>query len=361
MTRVFKHTGLRAAAARIFRSGGSEPAEAEQVADHLVEANLKGHDSHGIGMIPAYVYNLGRGRLRPNTAVELVQDGGAVLQFDGGHGYGQRTGAEMMETLIERARETGAVVATLRNAHHLGRIGTYTEMAVAAGLVSLHFVNVTQHPPLVAPFRGSSARFSTNPVSIGFPGSRSKEPFLLDMATSQVAMGKIRVAHNKGEQTAPGLLVDHQGHHTTDPGVMFPEPGAERGALLPFGLHKGYGLVCAAEMLAGVLGGGGTGHPANQTWGSIVNSMFVVVVDPERFVDRQWMEREIDQLRDYVVTSPPGNPDEPVLVAGDPERISRAQRLVEGIPVDDTTWSQILDAGEKVGLAREETEKSAAS
>ena len=119
----------------------------------------------------------------------MVRDGGAVMVFDGGMGFGQRVGAEMMERLIGRARELGAVVAALRNVHHLGRIGTYAEMAVAAGLVSIHFVNVTGHPPLVAPYRGSHARFGTNPISIGRARHLAARAFLLDMATSLIALG----------------------------------------------------------------------------------------------------------------------------------------------------------------------------
>ena len=193
------------------------------MAGHLVDANLRGHDSHGVGMIPHYVHNITNGTASPNTGLTLVRDGGAVMVFDGGMGYGQRVGAEMMERLIGRARELGAVVASLRNVHHLGRIGTYAETAVAAGLVSIHFVNVTGHPPLVAPYRGSHARFGTNPISIGVPGTARHEPFLLDMATSHIALGKVRVALNKGEQITPGTLVDAQGRPTTDPKVMFPD------------------------------------------------------------------------------------------------------------------------------------------
>ena len=167
----FSDVQLRRVVRTLLERAGSEPAEAAQVADHLVDANLRGHDSHGIGMIPHYVHNITNETMRPNTGLSVVRDGGAVMLFDGGLGYGQRVGVEMMERLIERARELGAVTASLRNVHHLGRIGTYAEMAVAAGLVSIHFVNVTGHPPLVAPYRGSQARFGTNPICIGVPGT----------------------------------------------------------------------------------------------------------------------------------------------------------------------------------------------
>lgn len=353
---VFSHTQLRRVVGALLERAGSEPAEAAQVAGHLVEANLKGHDSHGVGMIPHYVRNLTNRTMHPNTAVTLVKDGGAVMLFDGGLGYGQRVGAEMMAQLIERARDLGAVVGSLRNAHHLGRIGTYAEMAVAAGLVSMHFVNVIGHPPLVAPYRGSQARFATNPIAFGIPGTARHEPVVVDMATSLVAMGKVRVAHNKGEPMAPGVLVDPEGRPTTDPAVMYPPEGEPRGAILPFGLHKGYCLLFASELLAGVLGGGGTSHPGTAGLDTICNHMLTVVIDPGSLVDPQWMEREIDTLRDYVASSPPGDPGEPVLAPGDPERIALARRTAEGIPLDPVTWDAILEAGEQVGLPRSEAQ-----
>ena len=352
----FSHVPLRRVIRTLLERAGSEPAEAAQVSDHLVDANLRGHDSHGIGLIPHYVRNITNRTMHPNTGLALVRDGGAVMQFDGGLGFGQRVGAEMMDRLIERARELGTVVAALRNAHHLGRIGAYAETAVAAGMVSMHFVNVTGHPPLVAPFRGSEGRFATNPICIGVPGAARREPFILDMATGLVAVGKVRVALNKGEEMPPGVLVDAKGRPTTDPRVMFPEDEEERGAILPFGLHKGYCLLFAAELLAGVLAGGGTSNPETHRLDTICNNMLTVVIDPASLVDREWMEREIDTLIDYVTSSPPASPGEPVLVPGDPERKALEERTAEGIPVDPTTWEGILDAGVQVGLPRSEAD-----
>ena len=347
---------LRRVIGTLLERAGSEPAEATQVADHLVDANLRGHDSHGVGMIPHYVHNITNRTMRPNTGLSVVRDGGAVMLFDGGLGFGQRVGAEMMERLIERARTHGAVVASLRNVHHLGRIGAYAEMAVAAGLVSIHFVNVTGHPPLVAPYRGSQARFGTNPICIGVPGTARHQPFLLDMATSVIALGKVRVALNKGERITSGTLVDAQGRPTTDPKVMFPDDEAQRGALLPLALHKGYGLLFAAELLAGVVGGGETSHPGTAGLDTIRNNMLTVVIDPSSLVEPDRMEHELDTIIDYVTSSPPANPEEPVLVAGDPERMTMEKRLAEGIPVDPVTWDGILDAGEVVGLPRSEAQ-----
>jgi len=137
---------------------------------------------------------------------------------------------------------------------------------------------------------------------------------------------------------------------------MFPDDEALRGALLPFGLHKGYGLLFAAELLAGVVGGGETSHPGTAGRDTICNGMLSVVIDPASLADPEWMERELDTIVDYVTSSPPANPDEPVLVAGAPERMTMEKRRAEGIPVDPVTWEGILDAGEQVGLPRSEAQ-----
>ncbi len=330
-------------ACEIVRGTGSDPDEARLVADHLVQANLKGHDSHGVIMLQPYVASAAAGRLRPNTPLRLLEDGGAFMRFTGDMGYGQRVGHELMTTLISRAREAGAVVATLRETHHLGRIGSYGEQAVAAGLVSVHAVNVTGHAPNVAPFRGAEARFGTNPYTIAFPGTDSAPPVVIDLATSVAAYGKVRVAASKGEHVPEGTLIDSSGQPTTDPSVLFPADGAESGALLPFGLHKGYSLLIGAELLAGVLPGGGAGHAGMRDRDTIVNSMFTVVLDPARFTEDDWFTRELEDLRAYALGSRPSDPRAPVLMPGDPERATFAERSVQGIPLDDTTWRQLRE------------------
>jgi uncharacterized oxidoreductase len=344
---------LRRLTAAILRSGGSAAPEADLVAEHLVLANLMGHDSHGVGMVPAYVRHLGAGLVVPNTRAKLVKDDGPLLMFDGGRGYGRPVAGEAMAAAVARCRQTGVVAVTLANAHHIGRVGAYGELASGAGLVSLHFVNVTDHRPLVAPFRGTDARFVTNPVCIALPGTDRQPPLLLDMATSAIAMGKVRVARNEGHLVPEGVLIDEAGRPTRDPGVMYREP---HGALMPFGGHKGYALALVTELLAGALSGGPTIQPGNPRAGGTINNMLAILIDPARLAGVDWLRREIDGFVEYVKASPPVDPNEPVLVPGDPERIARAERSRTGIVVDPTTWEEILQAGEKVGLARAEAE-----
>src|SRR5215469_17869472 len=243
---VVSHDELRRMGRRIFIAAGSSEEEAGIVVDHLVEANLKGHDSHGVGMIPNYLRNLGAAKAKANEKGGVISDSGAFIVYDGARGYGQITAREATQLGIARAQESGVAVVALRNAHHIGRVGTYGEMCAAAGLVSISFVNLTDQRPAVAPWRGGDGRFGTNPVTIAIPGPTPDRPIIADMATSKIAMGKVRVARNKGEQIAPETLLDAEGKPTTDPNVMYRRP---RGALFTFGEHKGYALAFICEML----------------------------------------------------------------------------------------------------------------
>ncbi len=331
----------------LIEQGGSRAAEATVVADHLVRANLYGHDSHGIGMLPTYAHGIHRGLLHPNQQPDLVLDHGSILTFDGRRGYGQAVARQAMEQAIERCRDTGLVLTTLRNSFHIGRVGTYGEQSLAAGFASIHFVNVTDHEPLVAPFRGREARFSTNPICLAMPGGPGQDPVLLDMATSRVAMGKVRVAHNKGEPMPEPILLDAEGRRSDDAGVMFRDP---RGALTTLGNHKGYGLALFGELFGGLLSGGGTIQPGNERHSSIVNNMLTVIFDPAKLVDASFHASELGALVSYMKETAPASSDEPVLIPGEPERISAAERSAQGIPVDDTTWEQIGRGGELLGL-----------
>jgi hydroxycarboxylate dehydrogenase B len=341
---VDRLTGL---AERVFAAGGSSDEEAQIIAGHLVEANLKGHDSHGVGMIPSYLRNLAAGKAKPNEPGHIVSDTGAILVYDGARGYGQIVARNATLLGIERAKTAGVAVVALKNAHHIGRVGTYGEMCAGAGLLSLHFVNITDQVPAVAPWRGGDARFGTNPLCIALPGPAAERPIIADMATSRIAMGKVRVARNKGERIAPDTLLDAEGKATTDPNVMYRRP---RGALFTFGEHKGYALAFICEMLAGAVTGSGTMRPERQDAESVTNGMLTIVIDPSRLVDQAWMLDEIRAMAGYVTSSPPRNPAEPVLIPGDPERGNRDKRLRDGVPIDDETWREIAAAARTVNV-----------
>jgi hydroxycarboxylate dehydrogenase B len=329
----------------IIAAAGSEGTEAEEVASHLVEANLKGHDSHGVGMIPTYVKNVREGHLKPNQHVSLVSETGPIAVFDGNMGYGQITAREATDWAIFKAKSIGVGIIALRNTHHVARVGAYGERAAAAGLVSIHFVNVLIAPGRVAPFGGMAGRFGTDPVCITFPAAKGEPPVVLDFATSRVAAGKLRVALNEGKKLPPGYLIDAQGNEANDAAVFF----RENGAMLPFGEYKGSGLALACELMAGVLTGGGAMRADIPNHG-VKNGMFSIVLDPARFGDTGWMEREMATLIGWVKSSPPRPGVEEVMVAGEPERKSRAKRLEDGIPIDANSWKELIGAAQQVGL-----------
>ncbi|HEX7053676.1 MAG TPA: malate/lactate/ureidoglycolate dehydrogenase [Burkholderiales bacterium] len=348
MENTFRRAPLERAIAAIVAAGGSDAEEARQVAENLVLANLLGHDSHGIGMIPRYVDALREGGLAVNQRVRVTLDAGTLLALDGGRGYGQSIGRQTMHMVIERARRHGSCIAALGNSHHLGRIGHWAEMAVAEGLVSLHFVNVLSHAR-VAPYGGRDARFGTNPCCIAIP-LPGEPPFILDYATSAVAQGKLRVAHNKGEQVPLGRLIDTEGRPTRDPRYAVLPPF---GAMLTFGEHKGYGMAIACELLGGALTGGGTWHHPESDQQRVLNGMLTVVFDPQRLGTAQAFEREAREFLDWLRRCRPAPGFDRVRLAGEPERETLAARSRDGIPVDATTWREIEAAAEKVGLPAE--------
>ncbi len=298
-------------------------------------------------MIPSYLRNLGAGKAVANQPGRVVSDSGSIIVYDGERGYGQIVARNATLLGIERARRDGVAVVALRNAHHIGRVGTYGEMCAGAGLVSISFVNITDQRPAVAPWRGGDARFGTNPVTIAMPGPSPDRPIIADMATSRIAMGKVRVARNKGESIAPDTLLDSDGNPTSDPQVMYRRP---RGSLLTFGEHKGYALAFICEMLAGAVTGSGTMRPERQDAESVTNGMLTIVIDPARIVDRAWMMDEIAAMAAYITASPPRRADQPVLIPGDPERANRAARLKSGVPIDDETWREIAAAARGVNV-----------
>jgi len=350
MSQRIQAAELRQYVTRIIAMTGSTPEEAAQVADNLVMANLSGHDSHGVGMVPRYVDAVLEGGLSPNTGVKVLLDTGPMLNLDGQRGYGQITGVQAMNMGIERAKQYGVCTVALSRSHHLGRIGHFAEMAVAQGLVSMHFVNVHSRP-VVAPFGGGDGRFGTNPCCIGVPMGQ-RPPFVLDFATSRVAQGKMRVAYNKGEQVPHGYLIDEHGHPTTQPGVVVvPQSNGLFGALMTFGEHKGFGMAVACELLGGAVTGNGTWHREADNRRAVLNGMLTVLIDPVKLGTQDSFEQEAQAFSDWVKQSPDAPDSDGVRLAGDPERAARIEREQTGIWIDDATWGEI-QASEKKLQAR---------
>jgi hydroxycarboxylate dehydrogenase B len=326
---------------------GSHEREATLTADHLVGANLAGHDSHGVGMAPRYVKSLKAGELQLNREVGIVQDHGTMVTVDGRRGMGQSVTWQAMEVAIERARRHGVCVMALKNSHHLGRVGHWAEQATSAGFASVHFTNAMSSQPMVAPWGGASARFVTNPFTVGIPRA-SGGPILLDFATSAIAHGKVRVAYNKKVRVPPGSLIDAHGRPTDDPAVMFEPAAGPHGALMPFAAHKGYALAMVCELLGAALTGGETMRPANMTMQhAIWNNMLTIVFDPNRVGSGDRFEQEARGFVEWVESAPLSGVVDRIMMPGDPERRSRAARA-QGVPIDAGTMAQLDEAAATV-------------
>ncbi len=334
---------------QIFMALGTTEDRAFITADHLVEANLKGHDSHGVGMIPRYVHGAVTEDLQVNNDAEVVHDKGAVLLVDGRMGFGQVVGRQATQFGIDRAKETGIACVGSRNNHHLGRIGTYGEQAAAQGFVSIHFVNVVGHPPFVSPWGGRDKRLQTNPFCCAVP--TEGEPIVLDMATSAIALGKVRVARMKGVPTPEGSLFDAQGTPTTDPEAI--ENG---GSLAPFGQHKGYGLALICELLGGGLAGEWTMQDVDQQKDRTVNHMLEFIIDPDVFGGADGFRREVEGMQQWMHSAEPAVGNDKVRLPGEPERETMAERLANGIPIDDQSWGAIVGSAERAGMSQADIE-----
>jgi uncharacterized oxidoreductase len=326
----------------VYRALGSSPAEAAQIARGLIDANLAGHDSHGIRLTMQYVDNVRAGHAVPNAKLATLVDAGSMLSLDGGKGFGQATGEAAMSIAIERARAHGCVVVGLANTHHLGRIGQWGERCADAGLVSIHFVNVRSRP-IVAPWGGRDARVSTNPFCVAVP--HSPHPLVLDYATSAVALGKTGVAKDRNEPMAPGLLLDPGGEPTQDPGVMWRDPC---GAIVSFAQHKGWALSVMCEILGGALSGGhvqdgATIHPMQ-------NNMLTIAFDPSRLGTARTLPEEIERLARWVRASPLAAGSDGVLLPGEPERRTASERLRNGIPMPARTLAALADVSRSLGV-----------
>jgi uncharacterized oxidoreductase len=341
---------LRAITSLIVRRMGSNDTEMREVADHLIRANLAGHDSHGVGMLPTYVRLLQEGLLVPNQTLETVLDFGALLVLDARRGFGQRMAAEAVRRAIGRARDVGACVLGLRNSSHIGRAGTYGELAASEGMAFIGYVNVSDHRDIAAPWGCGEARLGTNPFVTAVPGADG--PVLLDMATTTIAAGKARVARNKGVPVPDDCLIDAEGRPTNDPKGFIDD---HTGALLAFGRHKGSGLAVMCEIMAGAVAGGQrTDQPRRN---GVLNSMFAVLVDLARIGNRSDILAGVEATRAHVRSARVAPGFAEILLPGEPERRAAAERAA-GIPVDDRTWDQVREAAAKLGITQAELERA---
>jgi len=318
----------------VFVASGIPADEADLVARSLVEANLRGHDSHGVMRIVQYLDQFGGGKIRSNVPLQILDESPALLAADAGWGLGQVQAHRLLDRLIEKAKVVGVAAGTLRHCGHTGRLGEYAERAATIGMILIATVNSHGSGTRVAPPGGIAGRISTTPICIGAP--TATDPLVLDFGTSVCAEGKVRVCFQKGERVPEGWLLDADGNPTTDPGVLYRDP---KGSILPLGgaqAYKGFGLGLLLDVLCGGLSGGacskGDSPPV------VGNTLFFVLLDTARFGGSSHFLSEVEALAAWVRSCPRRDGVESIQLPGDPERAILAKRSIEGIPIPEGTW-----------------------
>lgn len=332
----------------ILLAWGMPAAHAASTAEVLAWADLHGIDSHGISLIPGYDTRRINKRVNVDATPRVVRETPVSALIDGGGGFGHVTGRVATEIAIGKAREAGVGISAVRNSLHFGACGFYAKMAVDAGLVGM--VATTAASVQVAPTRGTAARLGTDPIAFGAPG-RDGEPFLLDMATTTVAAGRIRNKANEGLQCPPSWVLTKDGLPSTDPeettkgGFMTSLGGSEEGSS-----YKGYGLAVMVNILSACLSGASLVTDPMHTRRQIMNiGHFFMAIDPGLFRDLSDFRADVATMCDMLRATKPVDPDRPVLVAGDPERANAKRRMQEGIPVGPGLLKKVRAIAEASG------------
>jgi LDH2 family malate/lactate/ureidoglycolate dehydrogenase len=313
----------------------------------MIEADLMGIDSHGIGMLPIYEKFRLQGSIVVNPDVTVMDDHQAVVLVDAGHGMGHIAATKAMELAMDKARKFGIGVASVSHSNHYGAAGVYSNMARRNGLLGLSMTGTTQRS--VVPTFGREPRFSTNPLAFAAPGGKT-DGFSLDMATSTVAIGKIAIAKREGKLIPPGWAIDKLGYPETDPIAALeedPKRLTPLGGSRELGSHKGYGLAMMVEILGSILSDsyiGGYNLETGEREQFLNIGHFFLAIDPVAFRRESGaFETSLDRLVAYLRATPPVNPDQPVLVAGDPENAAYRERTEHGIPVTESLLEEISD------------------
>ena len=347
MLSTYKADYLISIAKKIFIACKVPEDEALLVAENLVETNLVGLDSHGLIRLPQYVNAIldkdADGAITPGGKITVVKDTGSTAIVDCGLNFGQVGGVKAMELAIEKASTHGIACVIAKRCNHAGRLGAFTQMAAEAGMLALASCNSPKQGHWVAPFGGREGRLATNPFSFAAPSNG--DPIVLDMSTSAVSEGKVRLCYNSGQQTPPDCIADAKGKPTSDAKDFYGEP---RGTIRPFGGaagYKGTGLGIMVEMLSGTLKGDLV------TGDNIIgNGLCFIVINPGSFITTDMFKALADELVQYVKSCPLAEGSDGVLMPGEMDFNTKRERLENGIEIDDETWKQISDIAKKLNV-----------
>jgi LDH2 family malate/lactate/ureidoglycolate dehydrogenase len=341
---VIGHAALQQLVAGIYAAKGLAATDAQVVARHQVEANLVGHDSHGVLLTGQYVRQIDAGEINIAAELEIEAESPGTAVFGGNWGFGYVITEQAMAVLTDKARAAGLASGVIRYQGHMGRLGGYAEAAARDGLIALMTADSGRGPKAVAPFGGRTSRLGTNPICIAVPAG-AHPPVVLDMATSSVAVGKLALARARGEHVAEGLILDTDGNPTTSPADYF-----AGGTILPLGGpqgYKGFGLSFIVEILSGLLTGLGYGVAAD---GRHNDGSFIALFDVQQFRAVADFRRDVDEFIDYIHASPLAPSVTEVLYPGELEARTRARRREAGIEVEDATWAGLTGLADGLGV-----------
>ncbi|MBS7810738.1 Ldh family oxidoreductase [Roseococcus pinisoli] len=319
--------------------------EAATVARHVVNANLAGHDSHGVIMLPNYIERVRAGQIVPGAPFTIVQESPTTTVVDGNWGFGYVINEKAMQLTIEKAEKSNIAACTVFRQGHVGRLASYPLMAARAGMIGMAWADSGRSPKGVAPFGGRAARLGTNPWAMAVP-SDLDGPFCMDMATSAVAMGKIKLAEARGQEVPRGWIVDSEGELTTDPKKI------QGGALLPLGGpgegYKGTALAAMGEVFCGLLTGLGFGV---EPTGRHNDGCFLIAIKVDAFRPLLTFQKEVADFAHYLKDTPPAKGSSGVLYPGEVEHMAEKKRGAEGIEIEDATWKKLGALAEEGGIA----------
>jgi uncharacterized oxidoreductase len=338
---------LRTISIDIFKALGLAADKAQTIANLLVEANLAGHDSHGVLRLPQYVLGIQNKTIDPNVEIEIVTETPSSVVINGHWGLGQIIATHAMKLAIAKAKAHAISTVNVYNCNHSGRLADYVMMAAEAKMIGLLFVNGHGADQGVAPWGGIARRLGTNPIACAIPTGQ-EEAMVIDLTTSVVAGGKIRAYLTRSEALPEGWVIDSAGDPSTDPATYFDDP---KGALLPFGEiagHKGYGLSLLVDVLAGAMCEAGCSRPAAPKLG---NAFLAIVINIEEFTPMEDFEAHVAQLINCVKASPTAPGFDEILIPGERSARTRRQRLANGIPLDEVTWERLVETARQVGIS----------
>lgn len=326
-------------------AAGASAEEAEIIARYNVGANLVGHDSHGIILIPQYIDRVKAGHIVPGAPWEIQQETATTTVIDGNWGFGYVVNDRAMRYTIDKAKKQNVAVATVRRQSHIGRLASYPLLASAEGMIAMITADSGRSSKAVAPYGGAKARLGTNPICFAIP-SNLDGPLVFDMATSAAAAGKINVATARGEQVPAGWLIDAEGRPSTDPRVL-----RSGGALLPLGGTEGYkgtGLAAIVEILSGLLTGLGFGVDPQ---GRHNDGCFMAVFNVAAFRDLATFKQEVTDFAHYLKDTPKAEGFTEVFYPGEVEYRKEQERRKNGVPIEDATWKRLGDLAKGYGIA----------